>query len=305
MPISRRTVLKASAAFSVLGLSGMGPIKAQGKELLSKAIPKTGELIPVIGIGTNRYGIDTSEQGRATLRATLGHFHRLGGRLIDTAPIYKNSEPVLGELLSELGLTGKLFIATKSHHKKPKDIRLSMQQSFLNLQQQEIDLMQVHSLVKWKRQLPLMRELKQQGRIRYIGVTTHETRQHEELANIMRNQDLDFVQLNYSLADRDAENVLLPLAFDKGIAVIANIPFGRGKLFDSVQGKALPAWAREAGCKSWAQFFLKYIVSHPVITCTIPGTRKEHHLIDNMTVAMGELVDAGVRRRQEQFFRDL
>ena len=305
MAIKRRTFLKATTAFSAMGLMGAKSLKGHTNELLTKAIPSSGEEIPVIGIGTNRYGVGSSEAARAPLRATLKRFHELGGTLIDTAPIYKDSEIVLGDLISELGIANDLFMATKCHLKKTKAIRQSMEDSFKRLKMEEIDLMQVHSLRAWKKQLPILRELKQAGRIRYLGVTVSEGDEHEELARVMRKHELDFVQLNYSLGDRAAESELLPLAFEKGMAVMVNLPFGRGKLFKAVGDRPLPDWVQEAGCKSWGQFFLKYVVSHPVVTCAIPGTRKERHVIDNMGVTTQPFADKKFRKRQEEFFENL
>jgi len=304
MGMTRREVLKGSVALTAAGALGIRPIAAQ-QELIRKPIPKTGELIPVIGIGTNRYGVDASEEQRAPLRDTLRRFQELGGTVIDTAPAYRNSEQVLGDLIRELGIRDSLFMATKCNMNTADASRVQMEESVTKLSWDVIDLMQVHNLTGWEGQLPAMREWKAAGRIRYIGLTTSQVQQHEELAGLMQTQDIDFIQVNYSLGDRAAADKILPLAADKGLGVFINLPLGRGRLFERVGQQALPDWAAEFDCKSWGQFFLKYIVSHPSVTVAIPGTRKPTHAEDNLGAAMGRLPDADLRERMEDLIDNI
>jgi aryl-alcohol dehydrogenase-like predicted oxidoreductase len=300
MSLTRRQVLKGSAALTAAGMLGIPPLRAQ-TELIKKPIPKTGELIPVIGIGTNRYGVDAVEEQLAPLRETLKKFRELGGTVIDTAPAYRNSEAVLGDLIDGLGIRDDLFMATKCNMQTQEQSATQMEESVARLKWDVIDLMQVHNLMGWEGQLPAMREWKAAGRLRYYGVTTSQTQQHELLAKLMQEQELDFIQVNYSLGDRAAAEKILPLAADKGLGVFINVPLGRGSLFGNVGQRPLPEWATEFDCKSWGQFFLKYIVSHPAVTVAIPGTRKPQHAEDNLGAAMGRLPDAAMRKRMEDF----
>jgi aryl-alcohol dehydrogenase-like predicted oxidoreductase len=300
MSLTRRQVLKGSAALTAAGMLGIPPLRAQ-TELIKKPIPKTGELIPVIGIGTNRYGVDAVEEQLAPLRETLKKFRELGGTVIDTAPAYRNSEAVLGDLIDGLGIRDDLFMATKCNMQTQEQSATQMEESVARLKWDVIDLMQVHNLMGWEGQLPAMREWKAAGRLRYYGVTTSQTQQHELLAKLMQEQELDFIQVNYSLGDRAAAEKILPLAADKGLGVFINVPLGRGSLFGNVGQRPLPEWAAEFDCKSWGQFFLKYIVSHPAVTVAIPGTRKPQHAEDNLGAAMGRLPDAAMRKRMEDF----
>jgi aryl-alcohol dehydrogenase-like predicted oxidoreductase len=300
MSLTRRQVLKGSAALTAAGMLGIPPLRAQ-TELIKKPIPKTGELIPVIGIGTNRYGVDAVEEQLAPLRETLKKFRELGGTVIDTAPAYRNSEAVLGDLIDGLGIRDDLYMATKCNMQTQEQSATQMEESVARLKWDVIDLMQVHNLMGWEGQLPAMREWKAAGRLRYYGVTTSQTQQHELLAKLMQEQELDFIQVNYSLGDRAAAEKILPLAADKGLGVFINVPLGRGSLFGNVGQRPLPEWATEFDCKSWGQFFLKYIVSHPAVTVAIPGTRKPQHAEDNLGAAMGRLPDAAMRKRMEDF----
>jgi len=304
MKITRRDVLKLSAAAGAVLSLGPQRLLAQTKPLILKKIPSSGEGIPAIGIGTNRYGVGASEEERAPLRATLKKFAELGGRLIDTAPVYRTSESVLGELISELGIRDKLFLASKTDMRGPVGGD-SYQASMARLQTDRLEVMMVHNLRNAASELAALREWQQDGRIKYIGLTTSRREQFAEMEELMLSQTIDFVQLNYSMVDREAEKRLLPLAAQKGIAVMVNLPFARGRLFGKVADTPLPAWAGEFDCESWGQFFLKYIISHPAVTAAIPGTRKEHHLVDNFAAAMGQLPDAALRKRQEQFFLSL
>ena len=305
MKITRRDILKLGAVAGAAVTLGPQQLFAQSKALILKKIPSSSEAIPPIGIGTNRYGVGTSEYERAPLRATLKKFQELGGKLIDTAPMYGSSEAVLGDLISELGIRKQLFLATKTDMFGRLHGGDSYQQSLDRLKTDKVDLMQVHNLANTANELAAMREWQQAGKIKYIGVTTSQARQFADMEKVMNAEKLDFVQLNYSLDDREAAERLLPLALDRGMAVLVNLPFGRGRLFKMTANQQLPGWAADFDCESWGQFFLKYIISHPAVTCAIPGTRKVKHAIDNFGAAMGRLPDAAQRKQQEQFFDSL
>ncbi len=298
--MNRREFAKAS--LGVASLAAFGPTLADPENMIRKAIPSTGELLPVIGLGTNRYGVDTSEASRAPLRAALQRFHDLGGTLIDTAPGYRTSETVLGDLIAELGIRDDLFIATKTDKSDATETGEQMRDSAQNLKTSKIDLMQVHNLRGWKSAFPVMRELNQEGRARYIGITTSRSEQYEDFEAVMRAEEMDFIQINYSLEQREAAERILPLAADSGVAVIINRAFGGGRIFKAVGDKPLPEWAKDFGCESWAQFLLKYACGHPAATLAIPGMTKLHHVDDNFGAAHGRLPDSDERKRQEEFF---
>ncbi|MDH5241809.1 MAG: aldo/keto reductase [Gammaproteobacteria bacterium] len=298
--MNRREFTKASLATATL--AALSPALAGPEHLIRKAIPSSGELLPVIGLGTNRYGVDGSEVARAPLRDALRRFHALGGTLIDTAPQYRTSESVLGELIAELGTRKDLFIATKTDKSSAEEVAAQMEDSSLKLKSPKFDLMQVHNLIAWKTALPVLREWQQEGRIRYVGITTSRDTQYEEFETVMRQEKLDFIQINYSLEQRGAAKRILPLAADLGVGVIINRAFGGGRIFDAVGNEPLPDWAAEFGCESWAQFLLKYAVGHPAATVAIPGMTKVHHVDDNFGAAHGRLPDASERQRQEAFF---
>ena len=246
MRLSRREFTKAGlSAAAVLGLVGQNSFAGPG-DLILKEIPSSGQKIPVNGLGTNRYGSDVSAAARKPLRAALKRFHELGGTLIDTAPMYRSSEFVLGELMAELGIRDDLFVATKVDRTAGRaDSEAQMNESTIRLQTDSFDLMQVHNLRGWRESLPLMREWKQDGRIRYIGITTSRSSQYEDFEMVMREQELDFIQVNYSLEQRESAERLLPLAADNGVAVIINRAFGGGRIFDRVGDQPLPDWAQE------------------------------------------------------------
>ena len=269
MTITRRDILKlgAGAAASALARAAQG-----APELTTRPIPSSGERLPVVGIGTNRYGIGP-EAEIAPLRETLKTFAAAGGKLIDTAPLYGSSELVLGKLIAELGIRRQLFLATKVYADGREAGIEEMNASFKRLRTGQIDLVQVHSLSDTATQLATMREGKAAGRYRYIGVTTSRDSQYDEMETVLKKETLDFVQVDYSVENRTAAERILPLALERSVAVLVNLPFGRGRLFSAVRGKPLPPWTAEFDCRSWAQFFLKYVISHPAATCAIPGTR--------------------------------
>lgn len=303
MKISRRDFTKVSLGAASLATIGGPAALAETENLLKKVIPSSGEMLPIIGLGTNRYGVDRSEAARAPLRAALERFHHLGGTVIDTAPMYRTSESVLGDLIAELGIRGDLFIATKTDRTDGSaSIIEQLTESMARLRTDRVDLMQVHNLLGWRDALPVLREWQEQGRIRYIGITTSRSSQYAEFEQVMRQEKLDFVQLNYSLEQREAAERLLPLAKDRGIAVIINRAFGGGRIFNKVGDRPVPYWAEAFGCQSWAQFLLKYAIGHPAATLSIPGMTKLHHVEDNFGAASGRFPDAEERKRQEEFF---
>lgn len=274
--------------------------------MIRKAIPSSGEMLPVVGLGTNRYSVDGSTAARAPLRESLQRFHRLGGTFVDTAPMYRKSESVLGDLIAELGIRDDLFLATKTDRTDGSAATIAqMKESLARLKTKSIDLMQVHNLRGWQDALPVMREWQQAGRIRYIGITTSRGGEYAEFEKVMRQEDLDFIQVNYSLEQRDAAKRLLPLAAERGMGVIINRAFGGGRIFNKVGEQPVPDWAIEFGTESWAQFLLKYAISHPAATLSIPGMTKVHHVDDNLGAAHGRLPDADERQRMEAFFDTL
>lgn len=306
MDLTRRDMLKLTAGAGAAVALGRLPAFGQAPEILKRPIPSSGELLPVVGLGTARtFNVGDSEDERAPLRAVLEAFVEMGGTLLDTAYGYGNSEAVSGDLAKQLGVVDRLFIATKVAAQERERGIEQMETSMRRLNRSVIDLMQVHNLRGWQTQLATLREWKAAGRIRYIGITTSRNRQHDDFARVMESEELDFVQLNYSLGSRQAEERLLPLAADRGMAVLVNVPYMGGRLFQAVQGAQLPEWAAEFDAQSWGQFFLKFIISHPAVTCPIPATAKVHHLRDNMGAAYGRMPDEAMRRRMVEFFEAL
>jgi len=278
------------------------PAAAGVAPLVMKKIPSSGESIPAVGIGTAvRYDLEVNAPERAELKEVLRQFAQLGGRVIDTAPSYGMAESVVGDLVAELGTRNSYFLATKvAAHGKEDGLR-QIGESFQRLKTDRIDLIQVHNVMDVDTQLATLRDLKEKGRIRYLGVTTSFASQHAALEAVMKAQKLDFIQVDYALDNRAAGNRILPLAADRGIAVLINLPFGRGRLFRTVQHQKLPDWASQFDCQSWAQFFLKYLVAQPAVTCVIPGTAKVKYVADNLDGARGRLPDTAMRQRMEQF----
>src|SRR5258706_7854281 len=292
----------------IANLSGLGLLAAlpawtsMADSLLIRTIPSTGEGLPAIGVGTWRtFGVGDSLSDRDPLLSVLKNLLDKGGKVIDSSPMYGNSEKVVGELSTQAGINSNLFIATKVWTSGKENGIKQMNESFSLLKRKQIDLMQVHNLVDWQTHLKTLRGWKEEGKIRYIGVTHYTDSSHEKLTAIIKNETIDFIQVNYNLLDRHAEASLLPFAREKKVAVIANRPFEEGALFQKVKGKSLPGWAAEFDCKSWAQFFLKFILSHPAITCAVPGTAKQTHLMDNLTAATGRLPDEKQRQKMIHF----
>lgn len=299
--LSRRDFAKASLALGACAALGPGLLDAQDAPLVMKKIPSSGESIPAVGIGTaQHYDVRPNAPERVELKEVLRLFAQLGGRVVDTAHSYGQAETVIGDLVADLGNRNSYFFATKVGARGKEDGLRQIDQSFHKLRTDRIDLVAVHNLMDSATQLDTLRDLKEKRRIRYRGVTTSSDRQHAELEGIMKAQKLDFIQVNYAIDSRAAADRILPLAIDRGIAVMINLPFGRGRLFRAVQNQKLPDWASQFDCQTWAQFFLEYLVSHPAVTCVIPGMAQVKHLTDNLGGARGRLPDAAMRKRMEQ-----
>lgn len=270
-------------------------------------IPSTGERIPAIGLGSwLTFGIGLDDvQEMNTREKIMREFLKRGGGMLDSSPMYGTAQEVIGRCLKRIGHHDGLFSATKVWVSGQRNGVLQMERSRLLWGLERLDLMQVHNLLDWEVHLPTLHNMKQKGEIRYVGVTTSHGRRHEELIGIMKSEKLDFVQFTYNMLDREAEEYLLPLAREKGIAVIINRPFQRGGLFNHVGKHPLPEWAREIDCTTWAQFFLKYIISHPAVTCAIPATSRVEHLIENMNAAYGRLPDQQMRTKMSKYLQSL
>ena len=278
---------------------------------IHKTILKTGEKLPVIGMGTSRT-FDAGNDAELLLRLeeVTRTFFDMGGGIIDSSPMYGTSQKVIGQLLAKMNhgkMNGKnnLFAATKVWVKGRQQGLEQMEQSLQQWGIKNFDLMQIHNLVDWQAHLETLQQMKADGKIRYTGITTSHGRYHDQLKEILKKHDFDFVQLSYNIANRDAESPLLSIAQEKGIAVIVNRPFQRGDLFRKVRDRPLPPWAQEFDCNSWAQYFLKYVVSHPAVTCTIPATTKVKHMKDNMLAGRGRLPTAEQRLKMLKYFESL
>jgi aryl-alcohol dehydrogenase-like predicted oxidoreductase len=292
-------LIGASAAGLLLPVrASCAGTKSESSTMLTRPIPSSGEKLPVIGLGTwQKFDVDLTSDTRRQLGDVLSLFMKLGGRVIDTSPMYGRAEDVIGDLTATLGIQDKPFLATKVWTRGQENGIRSMERSMVRLRTKQIDLMQVHNLVDVQTHLATLREWKQQGRIRYFGITHYESGAFAQMEKIMRSEKLDFIQINYSIMEREAEERILPLAQERGIAVIVNRPFGGGDLFSRVRSKPLPEWSAEFDCKSWAQFFLKWIVTNPAVTCAIPATDKPRHLEDNVQGGIGRLPDVSTRQR--------
>jgi aryl-alcohol dehydrogenase-like predicted oxidoreductase len=303
---TRRDLLRAGMVSGAAFLLSSGRLEAQPAPLIERPIPSSGERLPVIGVGTaRRWENVTAPAEMAPLREVLRQLAERGGRVVDTAPSYGAAEALAGELVADLGVRAALFLATKVGANGRDAGIQEIEASFRRLRTSRVDLVAVHNLRDTATQLGTLRELKQAGRIRYVGITTSFPRQYPDFERTMRVETLDFIQVDYALDNREAAATILPLAADRGMAAMINLPFGRGRLFQAVQGRALPPWASSFDCASWAQFFLKYIVSHPAVTCCVPGTARVDYLLDNLGAAQGSLPDAVTRRRMEEFIDKL
>ena len=303
MTISRRNLLKSAAGIAT-GATLPRHLLAQNA-LNTTTIPSSGQQIPSVGMGCRNYRGSMDSGEMTAFRETFAAFHKGGGKVIDTSPNYGNSEEIIGQIMNEQDIRDDLWLATKVDREDAASGIERIENSFDLLGGESFELMQVHNLRGVDIQLRTMRELKEQGRLRYIGVTTSNDRQYEEMESVLAEHQLDFVQVDYSLGNRNASNRLLPLAQDRGIAVLVNLPFGRGRLFNAVGDRPLPDWAADIDATSWAQVFLKYVMSHSSGAIPIPGTTKPYHAEDNLNAARGRLPDATLRAEMEAFIDPL
>jgi aryl-alcohol dehydrogenase-like predicted oxidoreductase len=306
--IRRRRLLAAGAGAAVTGLAGLPAWSwAADGPILTRPIPHSGEPLPVVGIGTAViFDFDNDAQKLAERREVLRNLVAGGGKLIDTAPAYGRAEDRLGDLIPELGVRDRLFIATKYRYTDDRAAaNASLKRSLARLETDRIDLMQAWNVGDSNFDFGILREWKQQGLCRYVGMTTSRLRDYDAIAKVLAREKPDFFQVNYSLGDREAETALLPLARDVGAAVLTALPFGRNSLFRKSAGKPLPPFAAEFGAKTWAQFFLKFNLSHPSITAVIPGTDKPEYMLDNLQAGRGPMPDAAMRKRMIEFWEKL
>ncbi len=272
----------------------MPPLAHAAPSPATRAIPGDGRRLPAVGLGTwQTFDVGADAAARANLGRLLARFVELGGEVIDSSPMYGSAEGVVGDLARERGLRRRLFLATKVWTRGTGAGIAQMQESLRRLGSERIELMQVHNLLDWKQHLPTLRAWKAEGRIRYLGISHYHASAYAEVEEILRSEALDFLQINYSLAEPESARRLMPLAAERGVAVIANRPFAEGALFRTVQGRTLPAAAADHGCRTWAQLFLRWILAHPAVTCAIPASNRIDHLEDNMAAAMGPLPAPG------------
>lgn len=308
--MTRREWLRMAGAG---GLAALAPRLALGADsLITRAIPSTGERLPIIGLGSSATFAQLARSDDvAALRSVMERLVALGGRVFDTAPAYGASEEVAGRIAQELGIATRLFWATKLNAARrlgstdPAAAREQVEASFRRIGKPAIDLIQVHNMADVAVQLPVLREYKEKKRVRYIGVTTTFERQYDELVQAMREQPIDFIGTDYAIDERHAEKTILPLAQEKGIAVLVYAPFGRTRLWARVKGRPLPHWAREFDAATWAQFFLKFVASHPAVTAITPATSRPANMADNMGAARGRLPDAAMRKRMIELMESL
>ena len=274
--------------------------------MATRKIPASGEEIPVIGMGSSdTFDVGTDRMKRAVLQGVLRNLVDAGGSVIDTSPMYGSAESVLGDLIDELRLGPKLWLATKVWTRGREAGARQIEESFARLRAKRLDLLQIHNLLDWREHVPTLRALQADGRVRYSGITHYRADAHAELERVLGIETFDWVQVNYSLAEPEADVRLLPFCQDKGIAVMVNRPFADGAMFARSRGKPLPPWAAEVGCESWGQFFLRWVASHPAVTCVIPATSKPQHMIDNAAAGRAPLPDARHRERMRAYWESL
>lgn len=294
----RRRILKASlhAMLAGAGCALAPPSPAQQPSVLTRPIPSSGEPLPVVGLGSwITFNVGNDAQARAACTEVLKAFFAGGGRLVDSSPMYGSAQSVIGDALARLKHPQALFAADKVWTSSNGPAQVEASRKLWRISR--FDLLQVHNLLAWEAHLPLLLRMKASNRLRYVGITTSEGRRHGEIVKLMESQPLDFVQISYNVLDREVENRILPLARERRIAVIVNRPFRQGELTQSLAGKPLPGWAAEIACTSWAQVLLKFIVSHPDVTCAIPATSNPRHAMENMLAARGPMPDQNLRRR--------
>ena len=305
--LSRRTAVKSLACVLAAAHPALAAgASANGARVSTRPVPRTGERIPIVGLGTwQTFDVSTSSPARAELKEVLQGLVEHGASVVDSSPMYGESERVVGDLSHEAGLRDRLFFATKVWTSGREAGVRQMESSFKAMRTQRMDLMQIHNLIDVETHTKTLHEWKSAGRVRYVGITHHHAGAFRDLERLLKTQRYDFVQFNFSMGEREAENSLLPLCADTGTAVVVNRPFAEANLFGKVKGKPLPPWAADIDCASWAQFFLKWILGHPAVTCVIPGTRRRAHLDDNMQAGKGRLPDAATRRRMLEYLQEI
>lgn len=304
--LSRRGALRAAAGFGALAALPPADARAPAPAVATKPIPATGETVPLVGLGTwIVFNVGDDPPARASCAEVMRAFFAHGGRMIDSSPMYGSSEAVIGHGLRTLGMPDPLFAATKVWTASGAAGPAQIEQSRRLWGVARFDLVQVHNLLAWEPHLKTLRRMKEEGRVRLVGVTTSHGMRHETVERIMLAEPIDAVQVTYNPADREVERRILPLAADKGIAVIANRPFREGALIDAAMRHPLPDFARDIDCANWAQLLLKFTVSHPAVTCAIPATSRADHAIENMGACLGRMPDAALRRRIAERVRDL
>jgi diketogulonate reductase-like aldo/keto reductase len=305
-PINRRTAVKLMAAATAAALAPPGITAAEEKKMTARKVPSSGEEIPVIGMGSSdTFDVGDDPASRDGLRGVLRSLVEGGGRVIDTSPMYGRAETVLGDLIDDLGLGPKLWYATKVWTRGRDAGAKQIDESFARLRTKKLDLLQIHNLLDWREHVPTLRALQAAGRVRYSGLTHYRADAHADLERVLGEEKFDWLQVNYSLVEREAEDRLLPFCRDRGVAVMVNRPFADGAMFAKVRSRPLPGWAEEIGCRSWGQFFLRFVVSHPAVTCVIPATSKPQHMIDNAAAGLGPLPNEQQRRRMAEYWRSL
>lgn len=308
MNISRKRFLQGVGAAGLVLSGGLpGPaLAAASARMGTRAIPGSGERLPMVGVGTARvFNVSLNDETRARLTEVLRIMLAAGGRILDTSPMYGAAEPLSGKLIAEMGVRDRMFLATKVWTRGREDGIAQMRQSLARFSTKKIELMQVHNLVDWRTQLKTCREWKEKGIFKYIGITHYTPSAFDELAAIIRAEPIDFLQIPYSIVNRQAERMLFPLVRERKVALITHRNFEVGGLFRRVRGVKLPGWAADFDCSSWGQFFLKFVLGHPASTCVIPGTSKARHMRDNIQAGMGRLPDARQRERMARFISDL
>jgi len=299
---SRRELLIALAAAGAF-VSARRSL-AQTTPILTRPIPATGEAVPLVGLGSwITFNVGDDPVGRDQCAEVMRAFFEDGGRLIDSSPMYGSAQEVIGYGLEKLGRPQSLFSADKVWTWSDGPAQIAESRSLWGVA--KFDLLQIHNLLSWEEHLPALRAMKEAGDLRYIGITTSEGRRHDEFIGIMRKEPLDFIQVTYNIIDREVEADILPLAAERGMAVLVNRPFQQGALIAELEGKPLPPWAGEIGCQNWAQFLLKFIISHPAVTCAIPATSNVDHVRENMAAARGPLPDAAMRQRMIEYVSGL
>jgi diketogulonate reductase-like aldo/keto reductase len=304
--LQRRRLLQALMALGISGPLLPGLVQAAEGPVITKPIPSSGEALPVIGVGSSRtFDALGDQQLMQRLQLVLQSFFDNQGALIDSSPMYGSAQAVIGQLLAKISNKDKLFSATKVWIDGEQAGIEQMEESRKLWGIRRFDLMQIHNLVDWYTHLETLNKMKAEGKLRYTGITTSHGRDHEELEAVLKQHQFDFLQLSYNIDNRIVEDRLLPIALDRGVAVIVNRPYQKGSLFSRVKGKALPDWASEIGVTSWGQYFLKYVVSHPAITCAIPATSKVKHMVDNMGAQTGKLPDEKMRQEMYRYFHSI